>query len=63
MQGVGAALSGLASGLVVDRYGYNAAFALSGVMALAALAVLIFALPETGPEPEPKTISLGPVPS
>ncbi len=51
-QGVGASLSGLAAGLIVDRFGYDAAFATSAAAALSALAVLGFALPETGPRSE-----------
>ena len=51
-QGVGASLSGLAAGLIVDRFGYDAAFATSAAVALSALALLGFALPETGPRSE-----------
>ena len=51
-QGVGASLSGLAVGLIVDHFGYDAAFATSAAVALSALAVLGFALPETGPRSE-----------
>jgi MFS family permease len=47
-QGVGAALSGLASGLIVDHFGYTAAFLSGGAAALAALAALVVGLPETG---------------
>ncbi|ACB96567.1 MFS transporter [Beijerinckia indica] len=47
-QGIGASLSGLAAGLVVDHFGYNAAFACSAGASLVALAVLGLALPETG---------------
>jgi len=47
-QGVGASLSGLAAGLIVDHFGYNAAFAISAGASLMALAVLGLALPETG---------------
>lgn len=46
-QGIGASLSGLEAGLIVDHFGYNAAFATSATVALAALAVLGLALPET----------------
>ena len=46
-QGVGASLSGLAAGLIVDRFGYDAAFATSAGVALLALAVLSLSLPET----------------
>jgi MFS family permease len=47
-QGVGASLSGLSAGLIVDHFGYDAAFATSAGAALVALAVLGLALPETG---------------
>jgi MFS family permease len=46
-QGLGASLSGLASGLVVDHFGYRAAFLSAGVEAMVALAVLVAFLPET----------------
>jgi predicted MFS family arabinose efflux permease len=46
-QGVGASLSGLAAGLIVDRFGYDAAFATSAAIAFLAFAVLTLALPET----------------
>jgi MFS family permease len=47
MQGVGASLSGLVAGLVVDRFGYNAAFVTLGIVALAALLLLSTSMPET----------------
>jgi MFS family permease len=47
-QGIGASLSGLAAGFIVDRFGYRIAFSAAGVEALAALMVLLIALPETG---------------
>ena len=43
-QGIGASLSGLEAGLIVDHFGYNAAFATSAAVGLAALAVLGLAL-------------------
>ena len=46
-QGFGASLSGLAAGLVVDHFGYDAAFIVSAAGALLALIVLGLALPET----------------
>lgn len=46
-QGVGASLSGLAAGLIVDHFGYDAAFATSAAVALLALAVLGLGVPET----------------
>jgi len=49
VQGIGASLSGVAAGEVVDHIGYSAEFLLSGTVALAALAALAFAMPETAP--------------
>jgi MFS family permease len=46
-QGIGASASGLAAGLIVDHFGYSAAFLTSGAVAAIALAALGFALPET----------------
>ncbi len=50
-QGVGASLSGLSAGIVVDRFGYSAAFLSSGAAACIALAALFLAMPETNPGP------------
>ena len=47
MQGLGASLSGLAAGIVVDHFGYSAAFLTFGAAACAALATLSAAMPET----------------
>jgi MFS family permease len=47
VQGVGASLSGLAAGVVVDRFGYAAAFLGTGVAAAIAFAALLMAMPET----------------
>jgi len=47
MQGIGASLSGLASGVLVDDFGYNPAFLTLGVVALAAFGVFAVAMPET----------------
>ncbi|MCW2240221.1 MFS transporter [Azospirillum canadense] len=49
MQGVGASTSGLVAGLVVDRFGYTAAFLTCGAAALVALAALLLGMPETAP--------------
>ncbi len=46
-QGIGASLSGLAAGLIVDHFGYSAAFLTSAVAAAIALAALVTAMPET----------------
>ncbi len=51
-QGVGASLSGLAAGVIVDRFGYSAAFLFSGAAASVALAALFFAMPETAARSE-----------
>ncbi len=47
-QGVGASLSALAAGLVVDHFGYGIAFLMAGAVAGVALLVLALAMPETG---------------
>ena len=57
MQGVGASLSGLAAGVIVDHVGYSPAFLSFGAAACVALATLVFAMPETASEP----VSLRPV--
>jgi MFS family permease len=47
VQGVGASLSGLAAGVIVDHLGYSSAFLTSGAAACLALAALYLAMPET----------------
>ena len=42
VQGIGASLSGLAAGVIVDRYGYTVTFLSLG--AIAAVAVIVFAI-------------------
>jgi len=54
LQGIGASLSGLAAGLVVDRFGYEVAFLGAGAVAGIALLVLAVAMPET-------SVPVGPV--
>jgi MFS family permease len=51
LQGIGASLSGLAAGVIVDRLGYSAAFLAAG--AVAAMAFTVFArwMPETADQP------------
>jgi MFS family permease len=49
VQGIGASLSGLFAGVIVDHAGYSVAFRALGGVALLALAVLLIAMPETGP--------------
>ncbi len=56
VQGVGASLSGLAAGIIVDHLGYSAAFLAFGGAACVALAALFFAMPETAPE---QTVPVG----
>jgi MFS family permease len=46
-QGIGASLSGLAAGIIVDHFGYSAAFLSSGAAACVALAALFTSMPET----------------
>lgn len=46
-QGIGASLSGLAAGIVVDHFGYRAAFLTSAAAAALAFAALAAAMPET----------------
>jgi MFS family permease len=52
-QGIGASLSGLAAGLIVDHFGYSAAFLTSAVAAAIALAALATAMPETARSGDP----------
>ena len=47
MQGVGASISGLAAGVIVDHFGYSAAFLSFGAAACLALVALVVAMPET----------------
>ncbi len=47
VQGLGASLSGLAAGIIVDHFGYSAGFLTSGAAACVALAALFLAMPET----------------
>lgn len=46
-QGVGASLSGLAAGVVVDHFGYSVGFLTFGAAACVALGALFLAMPET----------------
>src|SRR6202162_37514 len=47
VQGIGASLSGLAAGVIVDHFGYSAAFLAAGGAALVALVVFALQMPET----------------
>jgi len=51
-QGIGASLSGLAAGVIVDRFGYSAGFLTFGAAACVAVAALWLAMPETAPRGE-----------
>jgi hypothetical protein len=46
-QGIGASLSGLTAGVIVDHFGYSAAFLAAGAAAAVALAVFALRMPET----------------
>jgi len=54
MQGIGASLSGLVAGVIVDHFGYSAAFLTLGAAAGVAFAVFALGMPETA---EPETVS------
>jgi MFS family permease len=56
MQGIGASLSGLAAGLIVDHFGYTATFLGLGAAALVAVIVFAIWMPETA---EQETVSQG----
>ena len=47
VQGIGASLSGLAAGVIVDHFGYSAGFLAFGAAACVALLALFVAMPET----------------
>jgi len=47
VRGIGASLSGLAAGVIVDHFGYSAAFLAAGAAAAVALAVFALRMPET----------------
>jgi MFS family permease len=47
MQGIGASLSGLAAGVIVDHFGYSATFLTLGAVALVAVIVFAIWMPET----------------
>jgi MFS family permease len=53
-QGIGASSSGLAAGIIVDHFGYSAAFLAAGAAAAVALVVFALWMPETA---EPKTVA------
>ena len=49
VQSIGAALSTAAAGVIIVNFGYSAAFLCLGVIAVAALALCLIAMPETKP--------------
>jgi MFS family permease len=53
VQGIGASLSGLAAGVIVDHFGYSAAFLAAGGAALVALIVFALRMPETAERDTP----------
>ena len=53
VQGIGASLSGLAAGLIVDHGGYTVAFLALGAVAAVAVAVFALGMPETANHDEP----------
>jgi len=53
VQGVGASLSGLAAGVIVDHFGYSAAFLAAGGAALVALVIFALGMPETAERDPP----------
>ena len=53
LQGIGASLSGLAAGVIVDHAGYPPAFLAAGATALVALTIFAVAMPETAALPPP----------
>ena len=57
MVGIGASLSGLATGEVVDHLGYSAAFLTLGAVALVAVTVFAIAMPETADTKTERNVS------
>ena len=47
MVGIGASLSGLGAGVIVDHFGYSATFLTLGAAALVAVIVFALGMPET----------------
>ena len=59
-QGIGASLSGLAAGVIVDHFGYSAAFLTSAAVAAVAFAALALAMPETAHPDDPAAVEAVP---
>jgi MFS family permease len=55
VQGIGASTSGLVTGLIVDHFGYSAAFLEAAVAAGIAFGALLILMPETARDPGPPT--------
>ena len=53
VQGIGASLSGLAAGVIVDHFGYSATFLAAGAAAFVALVVFALRMPETAERERP----------
>lgn len=60
VQGIGASLSGLAAGVIVDHFSYEIAFWAAGAVAGIALAFVALAMPETAPAHYVRHWSLSP---
>jgi MFS family permease len=58
VQGIGASLSGLVAGIIVDHFGYSAAFLTFGAAACGALAALFLAMPESAQRGVRPTVQL-----
>jgi MFS family permease len=61
LQGIGASLSGLLAGVIVDHAGYSMTFLTLGAIAAVALLVFAIGMPETADRPDvrPQTRSAG----
>ena len=57
-QGVGASISALAAGLVVDHFGYSVSFLALGAAAAVAFVVFFAFMPETRDEHEAQPLAL-----
>jgi MFS family permease len=57
VQGIGASLSGLAAGVLVDRAGYRTTFLTAGAAATVALVVCLTLMSETMPKLEPRPLT------
>ena len=62
VQGIGASLSGLAAGVIVDHFGYSATFLAAGAAATVAFTVFALRMPETAELKVVVAFNLSPVP-